>query len=226
MRKGEASARARKLVIPALVLVAHGAVLWALAHRIPWIGAGDHPFDDSRAMEVDLELLPRPDRLAPLPQSPRRAPHASAPSAPSLAIRPSVAPARAEAAIPMPPTNQPNVDAGKDEGVRRTLGQVLGCNSPDSYGLTREQRTDCFRKARPMAPLAQPFSPHEIAAFQADEPRDSILVRHPHNGCLPRAGERAPPSRPSAGGAPIAVSGPAGAAAARSTGGVGCAWSF
>jgi hypothetical protein len=213
MQNGGASARTRKLAIPALVLVAHGAVLWSMAHRIPRIGAGDHPFDDSHTVEVDLELQPRPDRRPPPLPSPR-----PTPAAPALAPRPSLtAPPPAEATVPLPPTAQPNVDAGKYDGVRRALGQVLGCNSPDAYGLTREQRTDCFRKARPAVPLAQPFNPHEIAAFEADRHDESIFVRKPTNGCLPRAGERA---------APMTAAGPAGSAAARSTGGFGCNWSF
>jgi hypothetical protein len=211
MQNGRASARTRKLAIPALVLVAHGAVLWSMAHRIPRIGAAYYPTDDSRAVEVDLELEPRPARPAsPLPS---RRPAQPAPSpAPLL----SATPPPAQAAVPLPPVSPPTVDAGKDEGVRRALGQVLACNSPDAYGLTREQRTDCFRKARPSGPLPQPFDPHEIAAFEADKPRDSILVRKPTNGCLPRVADRASPAAARVGGR----------AGATTAGGFGCNWSF
>jgi hypothetical protein len=223
MQNGRASARTRKLAIPALVILAHGAVLWSIAHRIPLIGAGYEPADDSRAVEVDLELQPRPKLPAATP-APQRPARAVSPPSP----RPSLTAPPADALASSPQAAQPNVDADKDEGVRRALGQVLACNSPDSYGLTREQRTDCFRKARPAAPIPHPFDPREIAAFEADRPRESILVRKPHNGCLPRAGERAPPMKDGiapAPGAPAAA-GPAGSAAARTSGGFGCALAF
>lgn len=223
MQNGRASARTRKLAIPALVILAHGAVLWAIAHRIPLIGTGYQPADDSRAVEVDLELQPR-RVLPPTPLKSRRSTRAASPTA----RPPSAAPPPVEALAPAPPTSQPKANAANEESVRRALGRVLACNSPDSHGLTREQRTDCFRNRPPSAPLPHPFDPHEIAAFEADRPRESILVRKPHNGCLPRAGERAPPMKDGiapAPGAPAAA-GPAGSAAARTSGDFGCAWSF
>jgi hypothetical protein len=213
MRNGGASARTRKLAIPTLVLLAHGVVLWSMAHRIPRIGAVYQPVDDSRAVEVDLELEPRRER--PATSTPSRRPAQAAP-APASAPRPSTPPPPAEAAIPLPPASQPKIDAGKDEGVRRALRQVLACGSPDTSGLTRDQQTDCFRKARPSGPLPQPFDPHEIAAFQADAPRDPILVRKPTNGCLPRLADRASPLAARMGGR----------AGATTAGGVGCNWSF
>jgi hypothetical protein len=159
-------------------------------------------------MEVELE--PALDFPAVPPGSRRPTQRVSSPARP-----PSVEPPPVEAAAPLPPTGQPKADVAGDEGARRALGQQLACNAPDAYGLTREQRIDCFRNKPPSAPLSHPFDPAEIAAFEADSHREPLLTRTPKNGCEPRVADRA---------SPVAAHG--GRAAATTTAGFGCAWSF
>ena len=205
---GEASTPTRKLAIPALVLLAHAGALWSIAHRIPHMGASHLPADDSRAVEIELE--PRLEFPTVPLRSRRLTRTVSSPARP-----PFVEPPPAEAATASAPADQPKADVANDEAARRALAQVLACNAPDAYGLTREQRADCFRNRPPSAPLSHPFDRAEIAAFEADSHREPFLIRTPNNGCEPRVADRA---------SPIAAHG--GRAGSTTTGGVGCAWSF
>jgi hypothetical protein len=201
--------QSRNLAILVLVLLAHAAVFWWIAHRIPRIGVRSPLADDSHALEIALE------RALEAPGVPRGS-QPRIPAGPSPTRRSSTQPAPAEAAAPTPPATQPKPDAGHDEDARRALRQVLACNAPDAFGLTRDQRADCFHGKPPAAPLPQPFDPREIAAFEADARREPLLTRTPKNGCEPRVADRASPLANHAGGR----------SSATTTGGVGCAWSY
>ena len=94
---------------------------------------------------------------------------------------------------------------------------LVGCADPAAYHLTREERAACDQRlasAKP-APVGREYSPEELAQFEADKKYDPILVRKPHNQCLPRAGDR-----------PAAGAGVATRSGATTTLGISCAWSF
>ena len=93
----------------------------------------------------------------------------------------------------------------------------MGCADPAAYHLDSEERAACERRraAANPAPVGPQFSAAEIEQFNADK-REPLLVRKPHNGCLPRLADRPAPMAPPRPG-PLAGT---------TTGGVGCAWSF
>jgi hypothetical protein len=115
------------------------------------------------------------------------------------------------------PENQAAQGRAQDEAVRNALRSIVGCGEPDGHGLTREQKANCFRKARPTAPIPGSLSPAEQAAFDADRKREPWLVRTPHNGCEPRVAD---------GSSALAGRGGSGSMAASTEAGVSCAWAF
>jgi hypothetical protein len=137
---------------------------------------------------------------------------APTPGAPALAA-PEQAPTP-----PAPPQAEANADS---QGLRDALRGRLGCADPAANRLSREERVACDQRlaaARP-APVGPQFSAEELAQFEAENKYDPILVRKPHNGCLPRLGQNQPPTHgnvpplPTRSGASTAF-------------GLSCAWSF
>jgi hypothetical protein len=204
------------LLILALVLLAHGLVFWLAASRIPRTDALRTAPDTSRAVEIELMPMFARRSLAQRPSAARTVrplePRAPAPALPLIVEQPSPPPPP-----PTAPANQAAQGQLRDEAVRHALQGIVGCGDPDAHGLTREQQANCFRKARPAAPIGAPLSPAEQAAFDADRKREPWLVRKPHNGCEPRVADR-----PSI----LGGRGGSGSAAASTEGGVSCAWSF
>lgn len=200
----------------AAVLLAHGAAFWLAARRAPQIEARAFA-DDGRAVDIQLEppLIHPPG--APKAARPVRPGRTAAPPAAIERQEPDVAPR-----LP-PPADASDPDpAARDDRARRALGRVLRCNAPDAHDLSREQRIDCFLRARPAAPLPFALDPKEQAEFDADARREPFLARTPINNCQPRAGDRGP----SAFALGSAAGGRGMSMAARTTGGIVCAHSF
>lgn len=198
------------------MFLAHGLAFWLAASRIPGVGALRTAPDYSRAVEI--ELVPRSaSRPSPRRLSASRSLRPLEPRAPEPTLPPIAEPPSPPAALPAPPANPAAQGQLRDEAVRRALQSLVGCGDPDAHGLTREQQANCFRRARPAAPIGAPLSPAEQAAFDADKKREGFLVRTPKNGCQPRVADRP---------GILSGRGGTGSMAASTEGGVSCAWSF
>lgn len=214
--RASSAQRARALLILALVFLAHGLAFWLAASRIPKVEALRTAPDNSRAVEIELvPMFAR--RSSPQRPSAARTVRPLEPRAPAPALPPVVEQPSPPAAIPTAPANQAAQGQLRDEAVRHALQSIVGCGDPDAHGLTREQQANCFRKARPGAPIGAPLSPAEQAAFDADKKREGFLVRTPKNGCQPRVADRP---------GILSGRGGTGSMAASTEGGVSCAWSF
>ncbi len=197
-----------------LAACAHLLALLLLGWRIPKLAAPAPSEDRSVAMEVTLV---RPQVRQRLP--PRAGPAGPSRSAPRALPRVLVTPTPGAPALSAPVQSPPVSPEAAPNGQRLqdALRGLVGCSDPKAYGLTGQQREACDRRlaaAKP-APLARQFSAEELAQFDAENKYDPILVRKPHNGCLPRVGDT-----------PAAGSGVAASSGATTTLGINCAWSF
>lgn len=193
-----------------LSLVLHVLVLTGMVLGLKTLA----PRPENRAIE--LRLIPAPQSQFRPEPSRRQRERSNA----TLRLRPRLTqqPSSEDAITALPgtpmPTPAPNPDAGP-KGLLPSLSGRLGCADPAAYRLSREERAACDQRlatAKP-APVGSQFSADELTAFNADK-QDPILVRKPHNGCLPRLGNRPSPGvRPARSGA-------------STTFGSGCAWSF
>jgi hypothetical protein len=188
----------------AMATLAHLLALLALGWRIPKLIEKRGETDALPPMVATLVHPPRPTRaVAPIAdQRHSRRPQA-APVGPSPSPSP---PVLAQPAPASPPT----ATGPGDEHFRSALRGLVGCGDPSAYRMSREERAACDQRiaASKPAPVGQAFSAAEIAAFNADK-QDSIFIRKPHNGCLPRAGDRPTPE-----------------GGHSATGGLACAWVF
>jgi hypothetical protein len=82
------------------------------------------------------------------------------------------------------------------QNLRNALRGLVGCADPAAAGLSREERAACDQRlatAKPV-PIGPQFSGEEVEQFNAGKAYDPLLVRKPHNGCLPRLADRTGPS--------------------------------
>lgn len=199
-----------------LAACAHLLALLLLGWRIPKLAAPSETEDHSAAIEVTLVRPQARPRTQAAAASPR-----PAPSAPRASPRVLVAPTPGAPALSAPvqslPTPAPSEAAADGRRLQDALRGAVGCTDPEVYHLSREQRAACDRRlaaAKP-APVGRQFSAEELAQFDAENKYDPILVRKPHNGCLPRVGDT-----------PAAGAGVAARSGASTTQGINCAWSF
>jgi acetyl esterase/lipase len=209
LRLKRRSRQSRRVLVMGLSACAHLIVLLALGRRIPWAPTlAEGPQDPP--MLVTILRPPPATKPRALPETVRAAPTpAASPTTPAPSVVP---PPLLTQPAPNAPLTAPPTD---NEQFRSALRGLVGCSDPSSYRLSREERAGCDRRlaaAKP-APVAKQFSAQELALFNADK-QESILVRKPHNGCLPRLGDRP---------APAAAAAPAGAT---TTVGLGCSWSL
>jgi len=200
-----------------LAVFAHLIVLLLMGWRIPRVAAPSTSEDHNLSMEA---ILVRPQvrpRARPRTQAPGSGPTAPRPPARVL-ITPTPGSPTLSAPVRSPPAPSHAEASADGQTLRNALRGLVGCADPGASRLSREERAACDQRlaaAKP-APVAPQFSAEELTQFDADK-QDSILVRPPHNGCLPRLGDR---PQPTTGPPPPTHSG------AATTAGIGCAWSF
>lgn len=206
-----------------LAACAHLLALVGMGWRIPKL-AGPSPAEEhSPAMEVTLVRPQTPRRLQAAPTASRPAP-STPPAPPPASSRVLITPAPGAPALsaPLQSPPAPAPEAVPDgQRLREALRGALGCTDPQGYRLTREERAACDQRlaAAGPAPLQRPFSAEELAQFDAENKYDPVLVRKPHNGCLPRVADR--PAATTTGGPP-----PPTRSGATTAFGIGCARSF
>ena len=198
-----------------LAACAHLLAFLLLGWRIPRLAVPNPNDDHSTAVEVTLM---RP-QIRPRPRS-RAAPAGPAQSAPRVSSRVLITPTPGAPVLSAPAESPPASSEAAPDGqqLQGALRGLVGCSDPKAFGLTREQREACDRRlasATP-APVSRPYSAKELAQFEAENKYDPILVRKPHNGCLPRAANRETPG----------PTPPPTRAGATTAFGIGCAWSF
>ncbi len=111
-----------------------------------------------------------------------------------------------------PPPPAPSPDAAADaEQLRSVLQGLTACAGANVERLDAEGRKRCDEQAAKTA--ARPIGPLQADRF-VQAPQAPMLVRKPHNGCLPRLADRPGPANLGS------------RSAASTTGGLGCAWSF
>ena len=207
----------RRVGAVVLAVGAHLLALFLLGWRIPRVAAPSSE-DHNVAMEAILMRPQSRTRIRPGAKAPAPGPSAPRPVARVL-ITPTPGAPMLSAPVQSPP-GPSQAEASPDvQNLRNALRGLTGCAGPAAYRLSPEERAACDQRlasAKP-APVGPQFSAEELAEFNADK-QDSILVRKPHNGCLPRLADR--PLVKADGPPPPNRSG------ATTTFGLGCARSF
>jgi hypothetical protein len=201
-----------------LAVCVHLMALMLMGWRIPRLAASSSIEDENVAVEVILVRPPVPPRVPFRAKGPGSA--LSAPRAPArVLITPTPGAPAMSAPVQSPPGPSP-AEASRDaQNLRNVLRGLVGCADPAASGLSREERAACDQRlaaAKPV-PVGPQFSAQELSEFNADKTYDPLLVRKPHNGCLPRLADTPRPDhvppRPTRSGAGTTYGG-------------GCAWSF
>ena len=200
-----------------LATCAHLLALLFLGWRIPRVAAPSPREDRSPAIEVTLVRPETRPRVRPEAPSPKPAPSAPPSPSPRVLVAPTPGAPTLTAPQPAPPPTAEVGPNASDQRVQNTLRGLVGCADPAAYRLTREQRAACDQRlaAATPAPVGRDISAEELAQFDAENRYDPVLVRKPHDNCLPRVADRPPVGRP-----PPIRSG------ATTTLGLGCARSF
>ena len=220
MKHASLSRRAWATVLAACV---HLLALAFMGWRIPRPPARFPGENDNPTMEVTLVRPPILPHVRTVAQAPRPGPTTPGASARVL-VRPAPG-APALGALPSPPAPVPVEPMPDDrtlktaQNLRNALRGLVGCADPAANHLSPEEQAACNQRlgaARP-APVGPQFSAQEMEQFNAGKTYDPLLVRRPHNGCLPRLADtprpdHAPP-RPMRSGA-------------GTTAGAGCSVSF
>jgi hypothetical protein len=210
----------RRRLVPAaaLAICAHLLALLALGSKVPRAVA-PAPVED-RGASVQIILL-RPERVRRAPSraaaSPKPTPLSPPPATSArVLITPTPEAPTLSAPAPSPPA-PPEAEVSPGSGnLRNALRGMVGCADAAAYRLSREERAACDQRLAAAKPAAvgPRYSAEEAATFNPAK-QDSILVRKPHNGCLPHLGDR-----PSNGAGVATRSG------ATTTVGLSCSWSF
>jgi hypothetical protein len=212
----------RRALATALALCAHLMALLLLGWRIPRLAAPEPADDHGPAVEVTLLRPPSPPRDIPAKAAARALKSSPRPVAsPRVLVAPTPEAPPLAAPDQKPPAPPPADNSLDNPRLRDALRGGVGCADPAAYHLSREERAACDQRlaaARP-APVGPQFRAEELAQFDAENRYDPIVVRKPHNGCLPRVGAIPPPGNP--GTPPRAAR-----SGASTTLGLNCAWSF
>ncbi len=211
---GRGWARKRTLAAVALAAIAHLAALVGLGWRVPAFKA-PLPTGDSQA--VELTLIRPPPAIA---QGQPKGSAKSRPVPPASAQRerPTALPSQTAVALPpAPPVSdqQANAIDPTGEQLRGALRGLLGCSDPAAYRLDPQQKAACDHRVAAPANVQAQIDPEAQAAFDAGNQKDSILVRKPNNGCLPRLADQ-----------PGGSTQTRGRSGATTKFGLGCSWSF
>jgi hypothetical protein len=211
---------ARHVWAMSVAACAHLLAFLLLGWRIPKLAVPEYVEQPSAAIELILvrpQVRPR-ERTKTVASAPTR-------SAPIASPRVLIAPIRGAPALPAPVIGPPaaSVAEGPPDCATEDLPLLTDAEKArcrNAFDADRERRLarDADRRlaAAKSAPLPRSYGAEELAQFEAENKYDPVVVRKPHNGCLPRLADRPPGGNA----APPTRSGSSTAF------GVGCAWSF